>query len=229
MIVAIASGKGGTCSFSTVRSKNPTATSSWNPPLALRNLGENNMDPSTYPPDLNDAIRFHGHLCPGLAIGYHAAKIAMERLDVQRAEDEELIAIVENDSCSVDGVQWVTGCTFGKGNLFFKDYGKQAFTFAVRPSGRAVRVVLRPHDKCPAVPDGDRDAKIDLLLNAPADSVFDIDDIVIDLPNAASIHDSIVCERCGEATMSTRTHLVYGKAFCLACAEAARSGKEAGQ
>jgi formylmethanofuran dehydrogenase subunit E len=73
-------------------------------------------------PDLAEVIRFHGHMCPGLAIGYRAAKIAMERLGSWRAEDEELVAIVENDSCSVDAIQWITGCTFGKGNFFFRDH-----------------------------------------------------------------------------------------------------------
>jgi len=96
--------------------------------------------------DLHEAVRFHGHLCPGLAIGYRAAKIAMERLAAKRAEDEEVIAIVENDSCSADGVQWITGCTFGKGNFFFRDHGKQVFTFALRPTGRAVRIALKRHD-----------------------------------------------------------------------------------
>ena len=62
----------------------------------------------------DEIVRFHGHECPGLAIGYRMATAAMETLDSFRAEDEELVAIVENDACGVDALQCVTGCTFGK-------------------------------------------------------------------------------------------------------------------
>ncbi|NIP44160.1 MAG: formylmethanofuran dehydrogenase, partial [candidate division Zixibacteria bacterium] len=54
----------------------------------------------------------------------------------------ELVAVVENDSCAVDAVQVLTGCTFGKGNLFFRDYGKQVYTFFRRPSGDFLRIAI---------------------------------------------------------------------------------------
>jgi len=53
------------------------------------------------------------------------------------------VAIAENSSCSVDAIQELLGCTFGKGNLVFKDYGKQAFTFYSRDQGKALRVYFR--------------------------------------------------------------------------------------
>lgn len=67
------------------------------------------------------AVEFHGHVCPGLAIGYRAAELGIEALACGRDTDEELVAIVENDACGVDAVQVVTGCTLGKGNLILKD------------------------------------------------------------------------------------------------------------
>ena len=45
-----------------------------------------------------EIIQFHGHECPGLAMGYRMATAAMTRLDSIRAEDEEIVAIVENDA-----------------------------------------------------------------------------------------------------------------------------------
>ncbi|NIT04240.1 formylmethanofuran dehydrogenase, partial [Candidatus Saccharibacteria bacterium] len=45
----------------------------------------------------DDVVEFHGHLCPGLAIGFRVARAALDELG-QRAEDEELVAVVENDS-----------------------------------------------------------------------------------------------------------------------------------
>jgi hypothetical protein len=47
------------------------------------------------PEDFQRCADFHGHVCPGLAIGYRAAKGGMEWLSAKRAEDEEVVAIVE--------------------------------------------------------------------------------------------------------------------------------------
>ena len=92
------------------------------------------------PDDFREAVRFHGHLCPGLAIGYVAAKVAAQLLGIGTSEDEEIVALVENNSCAVDAIQVMLGCTFGKGNLIFRDWGKQVFTFMDRRTNRAVRV-----------------------------------------------------------------------------------------
>ena len=75
-------------------------------------------------------VGFHGHECPGLAIGFRACEAAVEKLGVSFSKDEEVVCITENNACGVDAVQLITGCTFGKGNLIFKDKGKQAFTFS---------------------------------------------------------------------------------------------------
>ncbi|NTV15797.1 MAG: formylmethanofuran dehydrogenase, partial [Desulfobulbaceae bacterium] len=86
-------------------------------------------------PTFEDAARFHGHTCPGLAFGFRVARVAIRELGLSRAEDEELVAVVENDSCAVDAIQVLTGCTFGKGNLIFRDHGKQVYTFFKRATG----------------------------------------------------------------------------------------------
>ena len=65
------------------------------------------------PPDLQEVVDFHGHLCPGVVIGYRAVLIGLSRLEGHRSEDEELVCVVENDSCSVDAIQHMAGCTFG--------------------------------------------------------------------------------------------------------------------
>jgi formylmethanofuran dehydrogenase subunit E len=93
--------------------------------------------------DFRKCIEFHGHACPGLAIGYQAARTLMERLGVRKAPDEELVVIVEADTCGVDAIQVMTGCTFGKGNFVFKNYGKHAFSLMDRRKGKGVRVCLR--------------------------------------------------------------------------------------
>ncbi len=93
-------------------------------------------------PDYGDLVAFHGHSCPGLAMGYRMTKAALSFLSNSRSKDEEIVAITENDACGVDALQYLSGCTFGKGNLVFKDYGKQVFTLYNRKSKRGVWVAL---------------------------------------------------------------------------------------
>jgi formylmethanofuran dehydrogenase subunit E len=40
--------------------------------------------------------QFHGHMCPGLAIGIRAAELALAEIG-PHAQDEEVVAIVETD------------------------------------------------------------------------------------------------------------------------------------
>jgi len=169
-----------------------------------------------FPRELKRTIAFHGHLCPGLLIGYRAAKIGLARLGARRSEDEELIAIVENNSCAADAVQVLTGATLGKGNLFFRDLGKQVFTFAIRPSGKAVRVSLKPGAFPPGV---SREERSERLLQASNDELFMIEEKSIELPSEAEIRRSVICAACGEPVMDTRTRKVNGRVLCIPCAE----------
>jgi formylmethanofuran dehydrogenase subunit E len=82
------------------------------------------MKTERIPTELMSCIAFHGHLCPGLVIGYQAARAALPLLSQGRAQDEELVCITMTDSCAVDAIQFLTGCTAGKGNLIFRDFGK---------------------------------------------------------------------------------------------------------
>ena len=110
--------------------------------------------------DFKKAAEFHGHICPGLAMGYRVAKYVREHYP--RSKDEELVCIAENNSCSVDAVQSLLGCTTGKGNLILVDNGKQAFTFYSRDQGKALRIYFKGdvfgRNGCPAPEDGSRTA-----------------------------------------------------------------------
>ena len=59
-------------------------------------------------------------------------------------------------NCAVDAIQYLTGCTFGKGNLIHRNYGKNAFTFVRRSDGKTIRIAARPDVWGP--PDPEREA-----------------------------------------------------------------------
>ncbi len=180
------------------------------------------------PEDLQAVVAFHGHLCPGVLIGYRAARIAMRTFGLVRAYDEELVCVVENSACGVDAVQVLTGCTFGKGNLFCRDNGKQVFTFARRADlGRAIRVSLRPmpppdlgvrHSE-EASPDELRRAKTEQFLRAAEEDMYWMDEVELELPPPAQILPSLLCDSCGEPVMETRLLSVGGRRLCIPCFE----------
>ena len=92
--------------------------------------------------ELKAVISFHGHWCPGLATGIKISEVVLAELG--RTIDEEIVAVAETDNCAVDAIQFLTGCTVGKGNMIVKDMGKSAFSFYRRSDGKALRIVSRP-------------------------------------------------------------------------------------
>ena len=164
------------------------------------------------------AVAFHGHSCPGLAMGYRMSRAALDFLSDTRSADEEVVAIVENDACGVDALQWLTGCTFGKGNLKFKDYGKQVYTLYSRESHKGVRALLNIRN-VPETARQDRKSFINWLLSAPDEDIVTLSEVNIDEPEPARIVNTVICGFCGEAVMDTRTRDVNGKIACIPCAE----------
>lgn len=189
--------------------------------------------------NFDDVVRFHGHACPGLALGYRVSLLALKEFG-SPSEDEEIVAIVENNSCAVDAVQVLTGCTFGKGNLIFKDYGKQVYTFIKRPSGEALRVSVKwvspeeteeEKEAWKRYAEGDRSdevlkivhnrkaKKIKAIMDAPDEELFDIKKTKLQPPPEAKIYPSIRCESCGEKVMEPRARIKNGKILCIPCFE----------
>lgn len=165
-----------------------------------------------------ETVAFHGHSCPGLAIGYRMAKAGLDFLAGLRSADEELVAIAENNACGVDALQILSGCTFGKGNLIFKDYGKHVYTLYDRKTKKGVRVVFNDRH----VPEGmreDREQFVKWLLTAREDTVVSVKEVQMDEPEPAKIIKSVTCAFCGEGVMETRTREIQGKLACIPCAE----------
>ena len=94
------------------------------------------------------AFEFHGHRCPFLPIGYRMGKLAMEYLKVEREKDHGFFVFPECGEghpqiCFVDGIQVITGATYGKSLMEKTYYGKLAATF-YHPQKGAVRYALKP-------------------------------------------------------------------------------------
>ena len=161
-----------------------------------------------------DCVAFHGHSCGGLTIGYKAALYAIELLELEFSDDEEVVCISENDACGVDAIQVMLGCSIGKGNLLFHMRGKQAFSFFNRKTGKSVRIVLKSRSESMT-----REESFAYFQGCAPKDMFDVTDVKIRLPEKARLFDSYTCECCGEKTGSNWIRIAGGKKLCLDCYE----------
>ncbi|MGI6307483.1 MAG: FmdE family protein [Dethiobacteria bacterium] len=185
------------------------------------------------------AVDFHGHRCMGLVLGYRVVEAARQVFG-ERDVDEEIVAIVENDNCSIDAIQALMGCTLGKGNLIYKDYGKQVYTFIRRKDKKAIRITLvdRPDENRDAVRNirkkvvsGNASAvEKELLktkneelianyLSRPLGEVCQIQEVDTEIPEKARLFPSVTCTSCGEKVMEPRARLRDGQVVCIPCSE----------
>ena len=194
--------------------------------------------PCTIPESvINDTIAFHGHKCPGLAIGIRAAELAMQELGDPR--EITMVAISETDMCGVDAIQFLTGCTYGKGNFLHRDYGKMAFSFYDRKTGKGIRAVLNNDSGSNLFSDyralvnkeadgkatPEEIASIDTLRNdlqqhlmqVELQDLFNVTPVDTGLPRPARVLASLTCARCGESTMESRTRRLGGETLCIPC------------
>lgn len=153
-------------------------------------------------------VAFHGHQCPGLALGVRLCDYVRERLGLCFSPDEELVCIAETDACPLDAVQVLLGCTFGKGNLLYTPTGKSAYTFYSRATGQGVRVVALRKEQ-----DMTREERMRWILEA----LFTTTAPKVPLPEKARIFRTLTCEVCGETMAEHMARLQDGKVVCLHC------------
>ena len=196
-------------------------------------------------PDLSKLLKMtgmlHGHFCPFVAIGVKAGVRAVKEFSVGSTGMEEVIAIVETNNCFSDGVQFVTGCSFGNNALIYRDYGKTAFTLA-RRNGEAVRISVKADSRfleehAPEAAElfqkvvvrregteADQAKMRELwqqtsfkMLDVTDDELFDVEGLTIEVPAYARIFTNVQCSVCGENTMEPRARMRDSKPVCTPC------------
>lgn len=192
----------------------------------------------TVPQERVDAcIDFHGHVCPGLSIGIRAAEYCLERFG--HNDTEPICAVCETDMCGVDAIQFLTGCTFGKGNLIHRDWGKTAFTFYSRKDGAGERIRLKPgalgaeHEQARELMRLDVSEGLDAagrarlaglrvaqqrrMMELPLEELFETSSPQRPMPRGPMIMDSLGCAGCGEPVMESRVRMLGGEPYCIPC------------
>ena len=159
-------------------------------------------------------MAFHGHECGGLTIGYKASLYAIQLLQLEFSDDEQVVCIAENDACGIDAIQVMLGCSIGKGNLLFHMRGKQAFSFYNRKTGKSVRLVLKPGPENLA-----REDRFAYYQACKPEEMFHVKETTICLPEKEKLFESYVCDCCGEVTGANWIRLAGEQKLCLDCYE----------
>jgi formylmethanofuran dehydrogenase subunit E len=200
-------------------------------------------DPNDF---LSAGLLLHGHKCPAMPLGLRAGAAALDALGVERATDGQLEAILElGDAhcshCFADGVQMITGCTFGKGNIRKRGYGKFGLTLVDRATGNRVRVAPRAEIQMgsrqspffleyrrkgvPAsqVPAEVVEPLIQKVMNAPVDQLLKVEPVEAGspIPMGGESFDVFLCEGCGEIVSEGYGRLHGEQKLCIPCREAA--------
>lgn len=193
---------------------------------------------------LKKSGELHGHFCSHLAYGVKAGHHVLKYLGSDNIGMEEVITIIETNNCFSDGIQMVTGCTFGNNALIYRDYGKTAATVSKR-DGKAIRLSLKPsfqESRADVYPEAmeifdqlvaqrqegspEDYEKMNRLwsdmafkeLTVPIEEMFKVQELNIDIPEFAPMFESVICESCGESVMKTRIVENAGKSLCIPCA-----------
>jgi len=181
---------------------------------------------------LEDAVRFHGHLCGGQIIGVRMALAGLRELQMRdpRGKDRKnLVVVVEIDRCATDAIGAVTGLTPGRRSLKIKDLGKMAATFVNIQTGKAVRVCVRESSRRKGeeiaktfVDMGDeREASFKALEVMDEIDLLEIREVIVDFhPSDLPGHPThkTVCDQCGESILDQREVLREGRTLCQPCA-----------
>lgn len=187
--------------------------------------------------------KFHGHKCPAMPLGLRVGAAAMQALGVDRAKDGQLMVMVELGdnhcaTCFADGIQVITGCTFGKGNIQKQQLGKWGVTLIDKKAGRAVRVTPKAEAMkankettffkdyrevgIPAsqVPDEFVDPLIEKVSNAPDAMLLSIGEVYeYQWQEPTHCFATFVCDHCGEMTVEPYSQRIKGQHVCLPCSE----------
>ena len=181
---------------------------------------------------LSEAVRMHGHLCPGQVLGVRMSLVGLRHIgitDPKGRQRKDLMVFVEMDRCATDAVQSVTGCTLGKRSLRFIDYGKMAASFLNLRTGKAVRVLAREEARHRAADyaaaKGDKYAVQAAAYRVmPDEELFEVSDVLI-LPRPEEMPgrplSRVRCDACGEHVQDLREVRLGDRVFCRPCAEGA--------
>ncbi len=189
---------------------------------------------------LYSALNIHGHMCGGMPLGFTAGKFALKILNSSRERNMDKLVIMFTGErhaagCFADGVQFATGCTFGKGIMKKEPKGKFGFLLIKKTMEKAVKVSVKPEVmlnafKSPFIEmrkKGIKPTDIPSELsekmflnpfNKNPEELFNYEGpFNFSVKKGKSCFNIVICDKCREAVAENYINLENGKKVCLDC------------
>jgi len=190
---------------------------------------------------LAETFKFQGHICWASAMGTRVGLVALRELGVQRTgTSDELHCIVEigdnhGAQCFVDGVQYSTGCTFGKGDIEKAGWGKLAIMLINKNKEQAIRVSYKPgRHKMIAessfmsklaqgvpptqIPQEEAWEMVNMLWEAPESEVMKVGTVEpYPYEDFGEVMGLLPCANCGEMVSKMYLRVVGDNHMCIPC------------
>ena len=189
---------------------------------------------------LYSALNMHGHICGGMPLGFMAGKTALKALGAERESNMDKMVIVFSGErhaagCFADGVQFATGCTFGKGLMKKEPKGKFSFMLIDKVNEKAVQVTIKPEVMLKAfespfvqmrkkgikpteIPQDIAKQMFQRPFNANPDDLFIVKGpFDFKVPKGKACFNLVVCEKCGDVVAENYIKLEDGKKVCIDC------------
>lgn len=192
---------------------------------------------------LKAGLDLHKHRCPSMPLGLRMGEAALNKLEAEPTGDTALVALVElgdghHGTCIADGIQIITGCTLGKGNIKKLGLGKLGLTLIDKQTGRAVRVtpkadVIQAGDKSKFVqnyrkrgvpptqiPEEVSSPLIDKIMTLPEETLLEISEVFdSDYQEPPFQWENFVCPECGEICVESYGQSDGGSRICVPCSQ----------
>lgn len=177
-------------------------------------------------------------MCLGIPLGVKMGLKGLELVRLEaKASRDNLMVVVENNKCSVDGIQVTTGCTAGSRRLTVYDYGKSAAVFYDGLSAMGFRVTTKPDYLRRAielaVSDGlmkkgqrleelsqlEREVMRNAFQKMTGDELFDFQKVRVSdsLLMPSRQQPRTMCSKCGEEIMDGKGLKSGSKVVCSSC------------
>jgi formylmethanofuran dehydrogenase subunit E len=174
---------------------------------------------------LHKSSAMHSHACPRQVLGIRMGLLGSRLLGIHVPQaGKDLLAVVETDGCTVDGVSVATNCWVGRRTLQVQDYGKVAASFVNARTGEAVRIAPSAASRQAAIAEGSgsRFARyMSGYMTLPDEVLFTCTPVALLTPVekiVSSMNKRAVCSGCGEEVHNEREVLTEGAPLCRACA-----------
>jgi formylmethanofuran dehydrogenase subunit E len=130
--------------------------------------------------DLEVIERFHGHICSMVLLGARMVRAASDLLPEGDGDRSLPFAFFRGYGCAVDGVQIMSGCTWGNGNLTLLRGADFSLLLTVENSPKAIKMAPLPDilsDIRTARGTILNTALGELILEGPYEELFTLDEI----------------------------------------------------